>query len=42
MLKSEEALFLVVLREVGVPLYLYKSKAVLMSIFGTKAWDAPP
>jgi len=26
----------------GVPLYLYKSKVVLLSIFGVKAWDAPP
>ena len=31
-----------VLREGGVPLYLYKRKAVLLSIFGAKAWDAPP
>ena len=42
MLKSEEALCLVALREGGVPLYLYKSKVVLLSIFGAKAWDAPP
>ena len=42
MLKRGEALCLVVLREGGVPLYLYKRKAVLLSIFGAKAWDAPP
>ena len=42
MLKRGEALCLVVLREGGVPLYLYKIKVVLLSLFGMKAWDALP
>ena len=31
-----------VLREGEVPIYLYKIKAVLLSILSVKAWDAPP